>query len=148
MLAVPRRILVPTDLSSRSLVGLDYAAMLAKQVGADLVLYCNMNLPERAALAEYARIEHLSLDDAGHAKLGHFAERRAPGIVATSVIGEDASPARGILEAAQEHEVGMIVVASHGRTGMTRWLLGSVAEKVARTSDVPVVIVPTRKDTQ
>lgn len=148
MVAVPGTVLVPTDLSSRSLDGLDYAAMLARRVGADLVLYCNVNLPERAALSEFARVEHLALDEAGHAQLDRFAVLRAPGIPTTTEVGYETSPAQGILNAAQQHEADLIVVASHGRTGMTRWLLGSVAEKIARTSDVPVVIVPTRNDTQ
>jgi len=143
-MTVPRRILVPIDLSSRSLLGLDYAAVLAGLAGAELVLYCNVNLPERAALEEFGRVEHLSIDRAGHAQLEHFASERAPGITATVAIGYNDSPGDGILDAARAHEADIIVVASHGRSGMSRWLLGSVAEKIARTSDVPVVIVPAR----
>lgn len=145
MIDAPRRILVPIDLSIRSLLGLEYAAMLAASVGADLVLFCNVNLPERAALEELAGVEHLDLNEAGQRQLAHFAELRAPGIAATVAIGHDASPAHGILNAAHEHAADLIVVASHGRSGMTRWLLGSVAEKIVRTAQVPVVIVPTRK---
>ena len=54
-------------------------------------------------------------------------------------------PADGILHACEQVDADMIVIASHGRAGMTRWLLGSVAEKIARGSDVPVVIVPARE---
>ena len=146
-MTVPKRILVPIDLSSRSLLGLDYAAMLAEIASAELILYCNVNLPERAALEEYGRVEHLAVDQAGQLQLEHFAAQRAPGIASTVVIGYDDSPAHGILEAAATHEADLIVVASHGRSGMTRWLLGSIAEKIARTADVPVVVVPTRKVT-
>jgi nucleotide-binding universal stress UspA family protein len=140
----PRMILVPIDLSERSLQGLDYAAMLATATGAGLVLYCNINLPERAALEEFGAAEHLIVDDAGLIQLRQFAKERAPGIEASFVVGYNESPAHGILDAAETHDVDLIVVASHGRAGMTRWLLGSVAEKIARTADVPVVIVPTR----
>ena len=146
MPVAPKKILVPTDLSARSLVGLDYAAMLANMTGAELVLYCNVNLAERAALAEFARVEHLAVDGAGQRQLQCFADNRAPGITSSGVVGYDPSPARGVLDAAEAQNVDLIVVASHGRTGMTRWLLGSVAEKIARTAHVPVVIVPTRKD--
>ena len=38
----------------------------------------------------------------------------------------------------------MIVMASHGRSGVSRWLLGSVANKVVQSSPVPVVVVPVR----
>lgn len=142
----PRTILVPIDLSVRSLLGLDYAAMLAKATGASLVLYCNVNLPERSLLEEFGAAEHLSIDDAGQLQLRRHAERRAPGVDATVVVGYDDSPAHGILHAAEVNGVDMIVIASHGRTGMTRWLLGSIAEKIARTTTVPVVIVPARME--
>jgi nucleotide-binding universal stress UspA family protein len=54
-------------------------------------------------------------------------------------------PADGILAAAEIEKVDLIVIASHGRAGMRRWLLGSVAEKLVRAADVPVVIVPARE---
>lgn len=50
-------------------------------------------------------------------------------------------PARGIAEYAEEHGVDHVVVGSHGRTGMSRILLGSVAEKVVRRSPCPVTVV-------
>lgn len=140
----PRSILVPIDLSSRSLLGLEFAAMLARATGASLILYCNVNLPERALLEEFGVAEHLGVDDAGQLQLRRHAERVAPDLEATVVIGYDESPAHGILTAAEQNDAEMIVIASHGRTGMTRWLLGSIAEKIARTTTVPVVIVPAR----
>ena len=140
----PRTILVPMDLSARSLVGLDYAAMLATATGASLLLFCNVNVPERAVLETYAAAEHLSVDEAGVAQLRHYADTRAAGIEAQTFVGYDDSPAHGILQVATANEVDAIVIASHGRTGMTRWLLGSIAEKIARTAEVPVIIVPAR----
>ncbi|MDH3707202.1 MAG: universal stress protein [Acidimicrobiia bacterium] len=38
----------------------------------------------------------------------------------------------------------LVVMASHGRSGMTRWLLGSMTEKLVRASEVPVLVVPVR----
>jgi nucleotide-binding universal stress UspA family protein len=86
----------------------------------------------------------MSVDQAGVAQLSHYAQTRADGIEATVLVGYDDSPAHGILQIAASHEVDAIVIASHGRTGMTRWLLGSIAEKIARTAEVPVIIVPAR----
>ena len=48
---------------------------------------------------------------------------------------------RTIIEYAEEHDVDHVVIGSHGRTGASRILLGSVAERVARRSPVPVTIV-------
>jgi nucleotide-binding universal stress UspA family protein len=53
----------------------------------------------------------------------------------------EGKPPRGIVEYAEEHDVDHIVMGSHGRTGVSRVLLGSVAEKVARRSPAPVTVV-------
>ena len=143
-MTAPQVIFVPVDLSERSLHGLDYAAMLARAFGSRLVLYCNVNVPERAVLEEFGAAEHVVVDEAGMIQLQQFAQQRAPGIEASVVVGYNESPANGILDAAAASGADLVVVASHGRTGMTRWLLGSVAEKIARIAEVPVVVVPTR----
>lgn len=53
----------------------------------------------------------------------------------------DGSPARAIVQYAQDHDVDQVVVGSHGRDGVSRVLLGSVAETVVRRSPVPVTVV-------
>ncbi len=50
-------------------------------------------------------------------------------------------PARQIIEYAEEHDVDHVVIGSHGRSGVSRILLGSVAETIARRSPVPVTVV-------
>lgn len=69
---------------------------------------------------------------------------------ATSVIEDDidvrtetaiGDPAREIVEFAEENDVDHILVGSHGRSGVSRVLLGSVAEKVVRRAPVPVTVV-------
>ncbi|MFO7925089.1 MAG: universal stress protein [Halobacteriota archaeon] len=54
---------------------------------------------------------------------------------------ETGKPAREIVSYAEEHDVDQIVIGSHGRTGASRVLLGSVAETVVRRSPVPVTVV-------
>jgi nucleotide-binding universal stress UspA family protein len=56
----------------------------------------------------------------------------------TTAVGQ---PSRTIVEYADEHDVDHVVVGSHGRKGLTRVLLGSVAELVVRRSPVPVTVV-------
>lgn len=81
--------------------------------------------------------------DAGESLLERAADRAAEagrgGDVETEV--ETGQPARTIVEYATEHAVDHVVVGSHGRSGVARVLLGSVAESVARRADVPVTIV-------
>ena len=49
-----------------------------------------------------------------------------------------------ILKAAEQHQVDCIVMATHGRSGVRRFVLGSVTEKVVRSSSRPVLAVPSR----
>ena len=60
-------------------------------------------------------------------------------VVETAV--ESGRPARTIVEYAEEHDVDHVVVGSHGRSGLSRILVGSVAETVMRRSPVPVTVV-------
>lgn len=58
---------------------------------------------------------------------------------------EEGAPKKLIVETARTWEADLIVIASHGRSGLTRVLLGSVAESVLRHSKCPVLIVPAHK---
>jgi nucleotide-binding universal stress UspA family protein len=59
--------------------------------------------------------------------------------VTASVV--DGSPARVLLEAVQDNHATAVIVGSHGRRGLRRFFLGSVAEQVVRSCDVPVLVV-------
>lgn len=63
------------------------------------------------------------------------------GYTASGVVSEG-NPVDGILRAAREHHADQIVLVSHGREGLARLFLGSVAEGVIRKADRPVVIIP------
>jgi nucleotide-binding universal stress UspA family protein len=54
---------------------------------------------------------------------------------------KEGSPAETIVDFAQENQVSLIVMATHGRSGIRRWFLGSVADKVVRSSHVPVLLI-------
>lgn len=140
----PQKILVPIDLSKRAELAVSYAGMLAEGLGAELVLTINVNLPEREILEELADGEQIDVKQAAEVSLRALAQSLAPQVGSSADVHFRNDPAHGILDAAYAPGVDMIVLASHGRTGMTRWLLGSVAEKIARRSPIPVVIVPTR----
>ena len=61
--------------------------------------------------------------------------------VHTQVAVEMGRPAETILDFAEKHDIDRIVMASHGRTGLGRWVYGSVADKVLRAADRTVVLV-------
>ncbi len=67
------------------------------------------------------------------------------GDVRTQTAVQGGSPFEVILDYAETHEIDLVVMGTHGRSGLDRYLLGSVTEKVIRMSDVPVLTVRTNE---
>lgn len=121
-----RHILFPTDFSEASRRAGEFAAALARQCGARLsVVY----------------VVPPVTDPSPSRGLAAFATEVAPGLpVETEVLS--GVPARQILAYARRRGVDLIVMGTHGRTGVSRTLLGSVAEAVVRRAPCPVLTVP------
>ncbi len=137
-------LLVPIDLSRCSHVVVARAAELAARLGATLRLLHVVSPPPGAAevhLPEGGTGEGLLLEEARRMTEPYAVLARELGVPAEVVIVEADKPHEAILEAAGAEDVGMIVMGTHGRTGLTRLLLGSVAEQVIRRADVPVVTI-------
>jgi nucleotide-binding universal stress UspA family protein len=141
----PETIMVPLDMSELAARAIDTASMLAVALGSRLVVFSAVGAQEREALEGFATSEHMALDEAADAYLNR-AIASVPAGVDTGVhhrIGGHAAEA--ILEFANDENVSMIVMASHGQSGIRRWTLGSTSEKVLRSSPVPVLVVPVRE---
>lgn len=80
-----------------------------------------------------------ALEEQGEAVVEHVAEE-LEGIDTRTVV-DSGDPYQVILDHAAEEGIDLVVMGTHGRTGADRYLLGSITEKVVRTSDVPVVTV-------
>ena len=143
-----RTILVPTDFSQCSLAGTEYAAFLAKNLHATLRLfhamypYTNYVFVDRAGvrltgLAE--AVEQTARQEMDALKQMDFL-RGLP--VQTEILPGPAVDE--ICAAAGEPEVDLIVTSTHGRTGLKHALIGSVAEHVVRYAERPVLVVPSR----
>ena len=141
---MPTKILVPVDLSPRSERAIEYAAALASHVDAELVLVTNVSVAERAVLEEYGLVEGTNAAETATRRLESLAAVYAPDVKLSTVVRFHASAADGILHAVDDVGADAIVLASHGRSGMSRWMLGSVAEKIVRSADIPVTILPLR----
>lgn len=141
-------ILFPTDGSDESLEALDHALDLVATYDAELhALYVvDTNYPYGDLEGGVANWEQfISAFREEGTKTLEIIEARAEA-AGTTVIGalrEAGVVHRAILEYAAENDVDMIVMGTHGRRGLDRWLLGSVTERVMRTSDVPVLTVRT-----
>jgi nucleotide-binding universal stress UspA family protein len=74
-------------------------------------------------------------------RLGEWRELREQGGAAIDVATAMGDPAGQIVTFAREHDFDVVVIGTHGRTGLSHALLGSIAEKVVRTSERPVLTV-------
>jgi universal stress protein A len=153
-----RKILAPTDLSKLSLTGLRYAFSLAQSFGAVVTVYHVINRDEIMQFSEQLKrfgnpvaigrhTENL-LDESQDA-LSHFLRENLSDLlplveVRTKV--EMGLPYKNIVERAREDGADLIVMSTHGRTGFSHVLLGSVTEKVVRTASCPVVSIHPEED--
>lgn len=136
-----KTILHPTDFSAPSDSALRLACSLARDYGARLVLLHVVEPPvyygELGMTVPLPSDFHESL----HRRLSKLVPTDS-GVNVETVLIEGSAP-REILHVAQEQRVDLIVLGTHGRTGVARVLLGSVAESVIRHSDIPVLTVKT-----
>lgn len=137
------KILVPTDFSECAESALGLAKEMASKFGASIVLLHTYQSPIYGfpgGAVPGLDIVH-AMQRAGQEGLNRLMDReKSSGIpIETELIQGMAW--EEILTAAQKHKVGLIVMGTHGRHGVPRALLGSVAEKVVRQSSVPVLTV-------
>lgn len=139
----PTTILHPTDFSSNSTHALQIAADLAKTYTAKLlIVHVAETLgPENVTFGEVGT----QLEPEGYqSRLRNDLEKSAPtsdlSIPVERLIAEG-NPADEIVRIAKQHGCGLIVMGTHGRTGMSRLLMGSIAEQVMRHADCPVLTV-------
>jgi nucleotide-binding universal stress UspA family protein len=136
----PKTILHPTDLSRHSAYALSIACDLARQNNAKLlVLYVVESLgPENVTYGEAVS----QLQPAGYrTRLEQYLKDNIPAEGALSMyhILSPGDPAREIERVAKENAVDLIVMGTHGHTGLARLLMGSVAEHVVRRAPCPVL---------
>lgn len=138
----PMNVLVPIDGSAQSKRAVEYAA---ETLEPDTVTLLHVIDPVEAGYSAAATMPGYSEEwyenrkDEAHS-LFEDAEAELEGFDVETVI-EVGRPSRTIINYVEEHDVGHVVMGSHGRSGMTRILLGSVAESVVRRSPIPVTIV-------
>lgn len=140
-----RRILVPTDFSKQAEYALGYAVFFAQQYGASLTLLHVMapyfGGTEADVLAVPAAYYGRDLMGILYERLEMIATKiREQGIDVESVVGLGI-PFVEIVKTARKTEADLIVIATHGRTGLSHAVLGSTAERVVRKAPCPVLSV-------
>ena len=136
-----KRILVPTDFSETSEAALRYGVELARRFVARLYLLHVPEHPGEAAAAEYPIGIFETMQNAAHDRLGHLLSEEETRDLRPECAMRLGVPWEEIVRHAAEHEIDLIVIGTHGRQGMARVLLGSVAERVVRKAPCPVLTV-------
>lgn len=134
-----RRILLPTDFSEVATSALDYASQLARTHQAELLIVHVEEPQETYAVgAEFAG----PADDLRNALQARLTDTlpTTPNVpVRHEYLTDNVKPAQAILDLASSEQVDLIVMGTHGRTGLRHLLMGSVAESVARRAHCAVL---------
>lgn len=144
-----RKILVPTDGSECAREAVRVAAELAQAFAARMVIVYFFEpfkyaLPEGYVIYTPEQMNHMLQEfEAMVSEAATLAREAGAASVETQVL--QGVPASGIGEHAEQEGFDLIVMGSHGRTGLGRALMGSIAEKVVRTAHCPVLTVKARE---
>jgi len=147
MKSSPRRILVATDFSAGSDEALTQAFTLAKQSHAELELVYVLEAAVDVFLSGLTAFdsEQVEIHARIEKELANRAARAREQGIACRTLALEGTPSAEVTRRARDIGAELVVVGTHGRTGLPHILLGSVAEKIVRRSTCPVLTVPFSK---
>lgn len=136
----PKRcVVVPIDFSAESLAALEVGRQMVDATEHLHVIHVLIDLAPLEAGEVWGVVDpQARIEQAEKALREKLAGERYIGVNTAVLLGE---PAHGIANYAQEKHAELIVIPSHGRTGITRLLIGSVAERVVRLAHCPVLVL-------
>ncbi|MFC7137376.1 universal stress protein [Halobaculum litoreum] len=134
-------ILVPTDGSPAADAAVDHALTLAREFGATVHALYVVDATAYSVLEAGTTVVRDALEREGAAAVARIAEAAEAANVPAVEAVVDGTAYREILAYAADHDVDLIVMGTHGRRGLDRYLLGSVTERVVRAANRPVLTV-------
>ncbi len=138
------RILVPVDFSDTSVAAMKAAIELALELNAELqvIHVCQMHASDllEGSMGDASAIESQAISEAEKKLEGFIKEYLSNGISISTTISTG-DPHDVINQMAKEINADMIVMGTHGRTGLSHMVMGSVAENVLRHAEVPVMSI-------
>lgn len=151
-----KTILLTTDLSDESIVAFSTAKEYAEAFGASVEVITVVEDPAQAAMVYamefpiYPDIEvQKQLINKVESELKELVDKHLGGLATNCYVKEGRGPVHiALIDKARAIDADLIIIASHGRSGFKGLLIGSVAERVARHSECPVLIVPVSKDSR
>ena len=138
-----RKILVPIDFSDYSSSTIEFASTISERFAATLVLVHVIESLPYSVTDTLQLVEHRkALETLARTLLRNLSDdlRARNFVVKTHLVW--GNPSREILAKARREKVDLIVMGTHGRSGLPHLVLGSVAEKTVRLSPIPVLTVP------
>lgn len=135
------RILVPIDFSTTGLKALPHAVLLARQNEAEIILLHVVEPPFYPSEFGYLVPDDLKLAEKAKTRLEVLAARDVPAPLRAESAVRIGTPYQEIIEAARTSKADLIVLTTHGRTGISHAFLGSTAERVVRQAPCPVLTV-------
>jgi nucleotide-binding universal stress UspA family protein len=134
-----RMVVVPVDFSAESIDALDVGLQLVENPADVHVVHVVIDITPLEAGEVWGVIDpQQRVEQMEKSLRQRLSDPKYAGIQMAVLLGE---PAHGIANYAQEKHADLIVIPSHGRTGLTRLLIGSVAERVVRLAHCPVLVL-------
>jgi nucleotide-binding universal stress UspA family protein len=139
-----KRILVPTDFSEHAEDALKVAAQIAKKNDSEVIILHMLELPHQmndAILGGVSIPETMLFMKKANEMLDEVSGRPyLDGIPVTEIVKMD-KPIHGITQVSKDYDVDLIIMGSHGTSGIEELLIGSNTEKVVRNSEIPVLVI-------
>ncbi len=140
-----KKVLVPIDFSDYSKRALKYAVNFTKQFNADLILIYVVEpviYPPDFSMGQIAIPSvDLEMDKRASDELEKLAKKEIPEEIKVKALVKTGKPFIEIIETASEEKIDLIIIATHGHTGVEHILFGSTAEKVVRKAPCPVLTI-------
>lgn len=147
-----RKILVPLDGSELGEMAIPCAEALAQVLGAELILFQAFTPPAMEGAYRYSSISTTTLKEAEErtresalSYLNHLGKAFREKGLKTSVVVKSGAAADQILEYAEANAIDLIAMSTHGRSGIGRWVFGSITDKVLHAGDTAVLTVRATK---
>ncbi len=142
-----KKILVPLDGSELSESVLSHVVAIATSCKVPEVVLTRVRDPLDKSVRDALDVDIASkLDKAYHDEADNYLKQIAADLIEKGVAAKtvvlSGNPAEEIINYAQGGGVDLIIMSTHGRSGVSRWVFGSVADKVIRHSEVPILIRP------
>lgn len=139
-----KKILVPLDGSPLAEAALPHAEAIAKSEGAEIVLLRIPTMPTAEFFSRDPAIA-IKIHDEEQAEAVNYINLKVEELkkdhIKVSAVTQDGPIPDTILAVAEETHADMIAMSTHGRTGLQRWLMGSVADKVVHHAHIPVMLI-------